>query len=371
MTKVQPMRRITPVAYGISLAVMLSALPATAATFYSPPVSANAGQPANVCILMSDGNYEVAGVQMDITWDASCMIPASGGSRPKCRSNPDTGKTVQSALRGGSTLRAIMVSFSDTEPIPDGELFCCEFRVTDNPGGSGCGVSLSNVIASTPRGQRTNARVGSLGGVRLGGGAAAGGGVNVGGAAGDARNNAPADTGSDRPSGGTDVADSGAPRQEAPAGGAAGDGAGRAAAEPGSGTSGGAPAGGAQGGVPGGMAGNDLRGGGQDMAQALDAGSGRIENPSREAGEVGLAVEPGSRPEIAIESDTAADADAEKTRTPTANGTPAPEATKAAPAVPTIAPTATPKPATPTMAMPTATPTVSSGFLGGCQLVVD
>lgn len=371
MTTVQPLRRITPIACCLSLAVMLCALPATAATFYSPPVSANSGQAANLCIFMSDGNYEVAGVQMDITWDASCMIPASGGTRPKCRSNPDTGKTVQSALRGGSTLRAIMVSFSDTEPIPDGELFCCEFRVTDNPGGSGCGVSLSNVIASTPRGQRTNARVGSLGGVRLGGGSVAGGGVNVGGATGDTANNAPADSATDRPSGGTDVADSGAPRQEAPAGGAAGDGAGRAAAEPGSGSSGGAPAGGAQGGAPSGMAGADLRGGGQEFAQAGEQGAGMVENPSREAGEVGLAVEPGSRPNIATGTDTAADDGADATRTPEADRTPAPEATKAAPAVPTVAPTATPKPATPTMAMPTATPTVSSGFLGGCQLIVE
>jgi hypothetical protein len=355
---------------GATLAATLFALPASAATLYTPPVNAQPGGSANVCVWMSGGNNEVAGVQMDLTWDPQCMLPASGGTRPKCRSNPDTGKTVQSALRGGSTLRAIMISFSDVEPIPDGELFCCEFRIVDNPKGSNCGLSFSNVIASTPRGERTDARVdsGRGGGIRIGGGAVTGGVVpsapTGGGAVDSGTGSAPlADAGS---------ADSGAPQQQEAAQPSGEPGSGRAAAEPDSGGTAGLPAGGAAAGAAGSAAGSqpgaaDVPGSGEYAAGAGQAGTA---GAARE-GDAGFVSESGTDTGAAdaAAADAADEDEAEGTETPEPATTPTPAATKNAAAA--AAPTATKPAATPTPAQPTATPTVSAGFLGGCTLIVD
>lgn len=356
---------------GATLAATLFALPASAATLYTPPVNAQPGGSANVCVWMSGGNNQVAGVQMDVTWDPQCMLPASGGTRPKCRSNPDTGKTVQSALRGGSTLRAIMISFSDVEPIPDGELFCCEFRIVDNPKGSSCGLSFSNVIASTPRGERTDARIdsGRAGGVRIGGGAVAGGVVpsapTGGGTVDSGTGSAPlADAGS---------GDGGAPQQQEAAQPSGEAGSGRAAAEPDSGGASGLPSGGAAAGAAGsGAAGS--RPGASDVPGSTDyaaaAGQAGTAGTAREE-DSGFVREPaaGTGAEAAAEPDAANEDEAEGTETPAAATTPTPEATKKAEAA--AAPTATKPAATPTPAQPTATPTVSAGFLGGCTLIVD
>jgi len=337
----------------------LLALPASAATFYTPPVSAQPGGTANVCVWMSDGNNEVAGAQMDISWEPSCMVPASGGSRPKCRSNPDTGKTVQSATRGASTLRAIMISFSDVEPIPDGELFCCEFRIVDNPSGSACGLSFSNVIASTPGGQRTDARLGRSSGVnigRSGGAPAAGGGAPAAPAGGDA-------VAADRPDQGS------AP--EAPAGEAAAGGApGEAAAAPG-----GAAGSGAADAASGGLGGRPLPG-----AEAVDVDARRQalgDTAGRRAaddmGEVADAPADRIGDAAAAAADDDATGDPDATTTPAADATPTPAAEATAQRTVTAAalPTATRAPASPTPAEPTPSPTVSSGFLGGCTLMVE
>lgn len=378
-----PIRPTRPLraALGATLAALLLAAPASAATFYSPAVNAQPGGAANVCVWMAGGNNDVAGVQMDITWDPQCMLPASGGTRPKCRSNPDTGKTVQSALRGGSTLRAIMISFADVEPIPDGELFCCEFRIVDKPTSAACGLSFSNVIASTPRGQRTDARIDSnrSGGVRIGGVGVSGGAPAAvapaapapAAPAGDYADAGSSDTGAAAGDGGAEAgsgSDSGAPRQQVPAAPGGGEGSARAAAEPGAGMPAGAPGSSAPGA---GAAGAGATGAGTTgTGSAGDAAAADYAAGENEPGGFVREAAPEAAAQPAADTDVAADADETETPAPAttpAATTPTPAATSKAAA----APTATPPAATPTPAQPTATPTVSSGFLGGCQLIVD
>jgi hypothetical protein len=290
-------------------------------------------------MLNSDG--QVAGVQMDFNWDADCLtanVRSSGG--PQCRSNAATGKTVQSAMRGGSGLRAIMLSVADVNPIPDGELFCCEFTVDSFASAPQCPIRLSNVIGANPTGQRVavSTREGVV--YVLGGGEAS--------AAPPAAGIAPA-----APGGATTAGDAGgAVTGGAPAAGLPAD----------------APAAGA---AP--VAG---------LAPAVEApappppaapAAGTIEPPA--AGEApaelpGELPAPGAALEVAGEAidvpqprgtEPAAPADAP----PADTATPSPQPE---PATPTVAPTRTPRAATPTTA-PTRTPTTASGFLGGCVMI--
>lgn len=338
--------------------LLATAAPAWAATFFVQQTNAGPGDPVDVCIWMTGGNNEVAGVQMDLTWNPACMVPAAGGNRPRCRSNPDTGKTVQSAPRGDATVRAIMLSFSDVDPIPDGELFCCQFRVTDNPPIGQCSVEFSNLIASTPTGQRTDARGGRGGAVNIarGGGAPppVAGGYEPAPAPEPARpvyDDAPA------PPAAGDDAQAAAPRGDADGPGDTGS----AAPEGGVPGAGGAP--GQMAGVGGqpGQPGSEAGGGDPGIAPAAPQARyapGELDAAARAAAD---------RPEPADAAAEAADVDegagAEATATP---GTPTPDA---APAQATAARTPTKPAATPTQPQPTATPTVASGWLGGCTLM--
>lgn len=348
----QPAGLFSVLAATASLALVAS--PVAAATFFVQQTNAGPGDPVDVCIWMSGGNNDVAGVQMDLTWDPSCMVPAAGGNRPRCRSNPDTGKTVQSAPRGASTVRAIMLSFSDVDPIPDGELFCCQFQVTNSPPTGQCTVGFSNLIASTPTGTRTDARGGTGGAVMVGRGT---GGVPA----------PPAYDPYEAPP--APAPDAGRGTYDEPAAPAPGGDVRAAEPDAGGGRPGGAEPGSAEGGAPGvGGAPGQFAGGGQPGAAGLDAagGAGTGYRPGEIARAEGEArsAESGSARDAAPAA--ARDEDDEDDEQPAATATPAtptPEAAVAQAATPTR------PPATPTQAQPTATPTVASGWLGGCTLM--
>jgi hypothetical protein len=114
----------------------------------APPGDAPSGlsQPTQLCLSLLPGGGEVAGMQVDFTWDPACMAPA--GAAAVCRANPDTGKTTYVRASEGM-LRAIFFSISDVDPIPPGELFCCDFRAVAQ---SCCSLRLSSVISSSPSG---------------------------------------------------------------------------------------------------------------------------------------------------------------------------------------------------------------------------
>jgi hypothetical protein len=113
----------------------------------------------NVCVAMPSSGGIVAGLQLDLSWDANCMKANPGsGNQGQCQVNSSTGKTVSTAIQGGSRLRAIMYSTSDSSPMPDGDLFCCAFTASPSApaGGPCCGLSMGNVILADPTGTRVS-----------------------------------------------------------------------------------------------------------------------------------------------------------------------------------------------------------------------
>ncbi len=353
------------IALPCAVALVFSASAAQAANFFAQ-MSSGTGGAANVCIYMTDSGDQVAGVQMDLTWDGACM---SAGA--KCRANSDTGKTVQSASRGGSTLRAIMLSFDNVDPIPDGELFCCGFNLAS---GSACDVSITNLIASTPQGQRTTANV--RGNAPrpvppMAGGApvpaapqveapqARDSGAPAGGQPPAAGGNAPAQVAAaDSAPAAADAAPSGdAAGKGAPAGGGAPTGVGNAP--------------GAQPAAAADAAGNVPAGGAQAAAGQAPAQAGEAAAPAAEPAS-GYAALGEALNAAAIAAKTAA----VQTPTPKATGA---AATTATPATTAAAAAATPvatkqaqaQPAA-TATAPAATPTpsegASAGWLGGCHI---
>lgn len=309
-------------------ALLLTPLTAhAAATLLLSSASPPQGQTGKICVSMTGGAGQIAGLQANMRWDDNCMTP--NDAKRLCKANAATGKSVQSALQGRGMLKAILISFSDVNPIPDGELFCCEFLMVGE--GRCAAVQLDNIIGSTATGQRINGiTAGNTG--TFGVGAVAGG---PGPDSGAGQQPAPVAQGGQPGA----VADTGsAPAAQAPLGGqapaAAAAPAGRAGA-PAAGVPGmpaQAPVAGA--GQPAPQYGTDIREPGIQPPDVV-AQAGQLETPGAAAGATTLA------------------------------GTPTPAPATATQAVP---PTATKKPDTPTPIPPTNSPTPESGWMGGCEM---
>ena len=112
--------------------------------------------PTDICVIISGSNGQVGGLQMDLSWDPACMtVERRGSGAASCNANPSTGKNVQTSLSAdGSTIRALFFSVSDTNPIPDDELFCCKFKVARAQAGSCCAVDIGYLILAGPAGGR-------------------------------------------------------------------------------------------------------------------------------------------------------------------------------------------------------------------------
>jgi hypothetical protein len=110
----------------------------------------------DVCVAMTGSHGEVGGLQMDLSWKPACMTAEQvAGNAAQCGSNPATGKDVQTKiLPNNSTMRVLFLSLSDTNPIPDGDLFCCKFTAARSPDGPCCSVNMSNLILAGPAGGR-------------------------------------------------------------------------------------------------------------------------------------------------------------------------------------------------------------------------
>jgi aspartate oxidase len=118
------------------------------------------GHPADltstdVCVVMTASHGAVGGLQMDLSWNPACMTAeqAAGNAAP-CASNPSTGKSVETKFFSGASMRTLFLSLSDTNSIPDGELFCCGFTVARSQDGSCCSVNISSLILASPGGGR-------------------------------------------------------------------------------------------------------------------------------------------------------------------------------------------------------------------------
>ena len=96
------------------------------------------GHSADICVSLDSAGHEIAGTQNDLVWDGACATLERAES---CRIAPDVDKELAGRIQGGAGFRyrAVVLSFEDVDPINDGALYCCAFRVaaTSSPFPSG------------------------------------------------------------------------------------------------------------------------------------------------------------------------------------------------------------------------------------------
>ncbi len=112
---------------------------------------AAAGGLAEVCVRLDSGGQEVAGTENRLVWDGSCVSGPSGAEG--CYVAGSHGKDLSWNYLAGAdfTLKALVLSLSDVDPIPDGELYCCAFTA-EAAAGSCCPLSVVAAGASDPQG---------------------------------------------------------------------------------------------------------------------------------------------------------------------------------------------------------------------------
>jgi hypothetical protein len=114
----------------------------------------NPGEAGRMCVMLSTGGAQVAGTQNDLIWDGNC---ASLPDEKSCFVAGAHGKELSAATKCGDfCLRAIILSLSDVNPIPDGPLYCCNFQSESDAGGC-CGINMTNAAASDPEGKAISA----------------------------------------------------------------------------------------------------------------------------------------------------------------------------------------------------------------------
>ena len=144
----------------------------------SAQVTSAGEAPARLCVsLRTSGNERVAGTENVLRWDGDCatMLPNA------CTANSAHGKDLNGTLLQARDFeyKGIIISFSDLSPIPDGELYCCEFLAHIDVPGRCCRVTVANAGASDPEGNSIPVSASAPGQICLAGPPSSGGG-NVG-----------------------------------------------------------------------------------------------------------------------------------------------------------------------------------------------
>ena len=136
------------------------------------------GTPTTFDVTLSTAGAMVAGVQADIAFDSNTPVAATGAGRPDCTVNPAINKqaTVFAFQPSGcsgtgcTAFRALVLSFSNVDPIPDGAvLYTCKVNIDPAAAPGPYPLLVSNVGMSTPDGQAiasagTNGEIVVLGG---------------------------------------------------------------------------------------------------------------------------------------------------------------------------------------------------------------
>lgn len=130
--------------------VAFAPLPADAAVQFltSSATVAAPGESTDICVGLDAGGADVAGTQNDLRWDDRCAAMVSTSD---CVVAGSHGKDLSTAPCGDSCVRAIVLSLTDVNPIPNGLLYCCRFTAEAEPGGC-CNFNLTNVGAADPNG---------------------------------------------------------------------------------------------------------------------------------------------------------------------------------------------------------------------------
>ena len=142
----------------VAMLGLFAAEVAQALTFVVQGGQASPGDTPDVCVALPDNDGTVAGFQMDLVWDSSCLsVDQASTNEGACFANPEARRAMfRTSLRGNNGLRILALNLTDTSPIPAGvrDLFCCQFRVAPAAGGRTCAISVSEAIASDPKGNR-------------------------------------------------------------------------------------------------------------------------------------------------------------------------------------------------------------------------
>jgi hypothetical protein len=125
--------------------------------------SGSAGQQVAFSASLSTAGAMVSGVQADIAFDSiNTPVAATATGEPDCTVNPDIAKgqtafAFQPFGCSGSActaFRAVVISFSNSDPIPDGSvLYTCNVNISPGAAAGSYPLTISNVAMSTPDGQ--------------------------------------------------------------------------------------------------------------------------------------------------------------------------------------------------------------------------
>jgi len=120
------------------------------------------GQDVNLVATLRAAGAHVAGTQNDLTFDpVNVSMGASG--KPSCRVNSAIGKGASAfSLRpvgcqgnGCTSVRALVFSMDNTDPIPDGAvLYTCTLHISPSAPPGQYQLKASGVTLSTPAGQK-------------------------------------------------------------------------------------------------------------------------------------------------------------------------------------------------------------------------
>lgn len=122
--------------------------------------------PARLCVgLVLDAEELVAGTENELAWDGACATLLE----ETCAANPAHGKDLSGAIQAGEDFRykALVLSFTDTDPIPAGDLYCCDFSVQVPAPGDCCPVSVEAPGSSDQEGNPLTTTAGAPGQVCL------------------------------------------------------------------------------------------------------------------------------------------------------------------------------------------------------------
>jgi len=119
------------------------------------------GEQVQVAVSLHTRGQIVAGVQHDIGFDRSTAVAALPNGKPDCLVNPDIDKMAAAGFQPpGCTgvschgVRVLVLSLSNTDPIPDGSrLYTCRVVIAADAAPGRYRLAISDAVASDPDGQ--------------------------------------------------------------------------------------------------------------------------------------------------------------------------------------------------------------------------
>jgi hypothetical protein len=126
-------------------------------------VSGLPGEQVTFAVSLSTAGATVAGVQADIAFDSiNTPVAATANGSPDCVVNPSIGKEATAFAfqpfgcigAACTAFRALVLSFNNVDPIPDGSvLYTCNVDIAAGAASGSYPLTISNVGMSTPQGQ--------------------------------------------------------------------------------------------------------------------------------------------------------------------------------------------------------------------------